>query len=131
MSKSQNWIFSRLQYFPYIAYVRKVKIKKLNICWRILFRSGEWRHFQIARSPHEIWNRSSEDHYWNRVESRWGVFPYFPIIIFRLLSLSRYFEIFPGTHFFITQNHSFMKCDNEECCFSKNKILNCCVRIFN
>ena len=26
MSKSQSRIFSRLQYFPYIVYVRKVKI---------------------------------------------------------------------------------------------------------
>ena len=31
MSKSQSRIFSRLKYFPYIVYVRKVKISKAEI----------------------------------------------------------------------------------------------------
>ena len=43
MSKSRSQIFSRLQYFPYIVYVRKVKKNKFLNC-KIENLILKWRH---------------------------------------------------------------------------------------
>ena len=44
VSKSQSWIFSRLQYFPYIVNVRKVKnvLKMLNVK-EVTITEKNWR----------------------------------------------------------------------------------------